>query len=109
MRPYSLPRAGDLNRRIIIQSATTTQDANGEPVQSWSTFATVWAKVTDISGREFVLSGGVQNEVQTKILIRYLFGVLPAMRIVDGSRTYTVEAVLEQGNRAQQLMCSRLS
>ena len=119
-RPTVLPATDFsdlLGRRVPVVAApsgdaTEVQgvgwDANGEPVEVWATFATVWAKVIDISGREFVLSGGVQNQVQTKILIRYLSGVLPTMRIIDGSQIYGVEAVLEQGGRSQLLMCSRL-
>jgi SPP1 family predicted phage head-tail adaptor len=38
--------AGELDRRIQLQSATVTNDLDyNEEVQSWSTYATVWAKM----------------------------------------------------------------
>lgn len=98
---------GKLNRRITIQQAGTTQDANGEIVAGWTTFATVWASVVDVSGREFLAAGGTQNEALTKVAIRYLAGVLPKMRIVHGSDTYNIESVLGQDRKSLLLMCSR--
>jgi len=98
---------GKLNRRVTIQQAGTTQDANGEIIDGWSTFATVWASVVDVSGREFLAAGGTQNEALTKVAIRYLAGVVPAMRVVCGADTYNVQSVLGQDKRSLLLMCSR--
>ncbi|HQS59733.1 MAG: hypothetical protein B7Y56_03040 [Gallionellales bacterium 35-53-114] len=102
-------RAGKLNRRIIIQTVGTTQDAIGEPGGDPTTFATVWASVEDLTGREFIAAGGTQNEAQTKIAIRYLAGVLPAMRVLDGSTAYNIESVLGQDKKSLLLMCKRLA
>ena len=102
-------RSGSLNRRIIIQTVGTGQDAIGEPVVTYATFATVWASVEDLTGREFVAGGGTQNEAQTKIAIRYLAGVLPAMRVLHGATAYNIESVLGQDKKSLLLMCKRLS
>lgn len=102
-------RAGKLNRRITIQNVGTTQDAIGEPVVSYTTFATVWASIEDLSGREFIAAGGTQNEAQTKIAIRYLAGVIPAMRVLHGATAYNIESVLGQDKKSLLLMCKRLA
>lgn len=102
-------QAGRLNKRVILQAPATGQDANGEPIVGWSDVATVWASITDISGREFVAAEAGQNKIQTKIGIRYRTGILPSMRVVHGTDTYNIEAVLGQDKRSLLLMCSRLS
>lgn len=102
-------RAGRLNKRITIQSPATGQDATGEPTTGWTDVATVWASIVDVSGREYVAAGGLQNSAQTKITIRYRAGIVPSMRVVHGSDAYNVEAVLGQDKRSLLLMCSRLS
>lgn len=102
-------QAGRLNKRITIQSPATGQDATGEPTTGWTDVATVWASIVDVSGREYVAAGGLQNSAQTKITIRYRSGIVPSMRVVHGSDAYNVEAVLGQDKRSLLLMCSRLS
>ena len=102
-------RAGRLNKRVTIQSPATGQDATGEPTTGWTDVATVWASIVDVSGREYVAAGGLQNSAQTKITIRYRAGIVPSMRVVHGADTFNIEAVLGQDRRSLLLMCSRLS
>lgn len=100
---------GELNQRVTIQTPSATQDANGEMVPGWAPYVTVWASVVDISGKEYLAGAAVQNPVQTKIVIRYLAGVVPAMRVSHRGNTYSIEAVLGQDQKTLTLMCSRLS
>lgn len=98
---------GWLRERITLQSPATGQDANGEPLTGWTDVATVWASITDVTGREYVAAGGLQNSAQTKILIRYQAGITPAMRVVHGADHYNIEAVLGQDHISLMLMCRR--
>lgn len=100
-------QAGKLNRRVTIQSATTVQNEIGEMVAGWADVATVYASIVDITGREYISAGGVQNQAQTKIAIRYRAGVLPAMRVLHGAIAYNIESVLGQDKKSLLLMCSR--
>ena len=100
-------QAGRLNRRCTLQAPGTTQDELGQPIPGWTDVATVWASIVDVSGREYVAAGGLQNSAQTKITIRYRAGIVPSMRVVHGSDAYNVEAVLGQDRRSLLLMCSR--
>jgi len=106
-----------MNERVTIQAPGTTQDANGEPVAGWTDVATVWAGVVDITGREYVAAGATQASAQTKITIRYMPGIVPAMRVVHGLATgsppvpltvYNVESVLGQDRKQLVLMCTRM-
>ena len=102
-------RAGKLDRLITIQAPGTTQNEIGEVVEAWTTFAQVWAYVSDISGREYVESGATQNEAQTKVQIRHIDGVVPNMRVTLGSDVYNIESVLGQDRVSLLLMCKRLT
>lgn len=106
-------RAGKLNKRVTIQTPATGQDETGEPLTGWTNFVTegdgkVWASITDVTGREFLAASADQSEVQTKIGIRYLAGVLPSMRVLHGPVAYDIKSVLGQDNRSLLLMCVRL-
>ena len=96
-----------LNRRVTIQQLSTAQDPLGQPVQTWATVAEVWAEVKDVSGREYIAAGGVKNSADTKITVRHIAGLVPAMRVLCGANAYNIEAVLDQDNRTLLLMCQR--
>lgn len=96
-----------LNKRVVIKQRGDVQDAYGGMIPGWTTLATVWASVADMSGREYVAASATQNAVQTKITIRQMSGIAPSMRVVHGSIIYNIEAVLGQNNRTLVLMCTR--
>lgn len=100
-------RAGRLRHRVTIQSVTTNTDSYGQPIESWSTFAEVWAAVEPLTGREYFQAQQLQAEVTYRVRIRYLTGVLPTMRVLHDSRTFEVQAVinLDERNRELHLMC----
>ena len=63
---------GNFDFRLVIQQNTISSDAvTNEPISSWSTLSTVWAKRTTNGGRE---GFEADQEVNTKteiFLIRY--------------------------------------
>lgn len=88
--------AGRLTDRIVIEQATETRNSVGEVSLSWSTFATVWADVSALSGREAERYGQIVGFTGHKVTIRALAGVKPAMRILyAGSRTLEIGAINE--------------
>lgn len=100
--------AGRLNRRVTIETPTITRGTSfKEPVETWATFATVWAAIEPLSGRELLANRQVENEVTTRVRIRYLAGVLPKMRVVYGSRTFRIESVIDPvtARRDLELLC----
>ena len=87
--------AGRLRHRVVIQSLAETQDgATGAITESWSTLATVWAAIEPLSGREFIAAAESGSEVVARIVMRHRSDVTAKMRIVDGSMTYNIQAVL---------------
>jgi len=101
-------KPGRMRHRITIQQTARTQNGFGEPIDSWSTFETVWASVEPLRGREFWAQQQVNSEVSIRVRMRYLSGVTSAMRILFGSRILPIESVIDQEekHKEMQLMCS---
>lgn len=102
-------RAGKLDRRIIIEvradGSPQTQDAFGEPIYSWSTFATVWAGRRDVKARERFASvtSQVVADVDTVWTCRWFpLGeqVQPdTHRVFHAGRYFNIVGVAEIGRR----------
>ena len=101
---------GQLRDTITIQVRSSTDDAAGEPVLSWTDFAAnIHANVTDMTGKEFVSGQAILNAVTTTVVIRYRVGVTAAMRVVSRGVIYNIQAVLEPENKRREmhLVCLR--
>lgn len=103
-------RAGDLRHRVTIQQLVTTYNEYNEPVATWSDIATVWAFVEPLSGREYFAAEQIQARVNTRIVIRYRAGIVPAMRVMWGAKVYNIRAVIDTEGRHEelQLMCEEV-
>lgn len=89
--------AGKLRHRVILERPYFIQNSDtGDMVASWEQFATVWAAIEHISGREFVAAQAEESEVIGRITIRYRNDVLANMRIYHPATglTYDIQAVL---------------
>lgn len=90
---------GHLDRRIELQRRVLTQDAQGQQVQSFETYATVWAEKRDIAGREYFAAEAVQSQVTTRFRIRWRSDVLATDRIAYDAKSYDLEQIAEIGRR----------
>ena len=81
-------KAGDLRHEIIIQQSTETQGSYGDPVETWYTFATVWANIKPLKGRMLFAAQAVNPKTNTEIEIRYLCNLSTKYRILFGTRIY---------------------
>jgi SPP1 family predicted phage head-tail adaptor len=109
---------GRLNRRIAIQTQTTTQDAVGQELPSWSTAYSCWASI-DIQASQLLYSTAeFISQVTYRITMRWTSSVIIAasQRVVYTEpttgvvHTYQIEAVLNDkaGNRMLTLMAYEL-
>lgn len=104
-------RSGRLRDKITIQQKTTNEDpATGQPLDVWADVGTAWARVEDLSGRDFYQAASEQSQVVTPIEMRLRPGVKPQMRIVCGDRTFQIESIQRPSNRRDRviLQCSEL-
>lgn len=102
-------KAGNLRHRVTIQRSTDALDATTQEItQTWTTLATVWAEVLDMSGSERFRAAQVQPGATVTVRIRYRDDVTSKMRIRHGSRYLNIESVIdmEGRNRERLLICS---
>jgi SPP1 family predicted phage head-tail adaptor len=100
-------KAGTLNRKVTIQEPAAVQDAAGQPIPTWTTLATVWANIRSLNGLETIKGGAESSVAKASIRIRYRTDVTAAMRVVHGSTTYEIKAVLPDvaGKQHLDLAC----
>lgn len=108
-------RSGRLHNRVTIEQLVTGSPQTtpiGETDAAWATYATVYAEIQPVLGKEFMAAEQAQSKVDTKIRIRYMpavtAGITAKMRIVSGSTVYNIEAAINVENRNKEwlLMCS---
>lgn len=99
--------AGELTERITIEQPAKGQNDVGETTLTWSTFATVWANVQSLSGREAERYGEIVGFSGHKVTIRALPGISTSMRVIYRNRTLEVGAINEYDRvRYLELICT---
>ena len=92
-------RSGRLDRRLTLQRKTATENDYGEPVETWTTLATVWAEKIPVRGSERYAAMQTVAEVEERFKIRYRTGLTPLDRVICDGITYDVQGVIEIGRR----------
>ena len=97
---------GERRQRVAFQTATVTQDAYGEPDQTWTTLATQWAMVKPMSGSERTRANEIQADLTTRIVTRNnstMDSLSPGDRATWDGRTYDIRAVIHRDHRRKEL------
>lgn len=101
-------RAGKLRFLIDIEQPTAgAADSYGASADTWSTLASEWASIEDLSGTEGVYAIQVHPEATLKVVIRYRDDVALNYRIKHGTR-YLYIVALQRDSRESEyltLMC----
>jgi SPP1 family predicted phage head-tail adaptor len=88
-----IDQAGQLDRRITIQTFSETTDNFGQEVKSFSTLASVWANVVEKVGSEGEDGEMIAATKKVEFVIRYRTDVNEEMRISYNSNTYKIQAI----------------
>lgn len=97
--------AGMLRHRVTLLQPVHRPGVIGETLTTWSAVAVVWAEIRELSGREWYEAQQLpEGDVSTDIIIRYRADVTRQMRVVYGSQTYDIVAVLDRDGRKKQLI-----
>jgi SPP1 family predicted phage head-tail adaptor len=99
-------KAGDLRRRIEIQTNTPVANGIGELVDTWTTQATVWAEIEPLTGSRYFQAKQANADVTGIIRIRYRDGMLPTMRLLYGTRVLQIVSIMvpKECKRTLQIM-----
>lgn len=60
-----------LRQRVELQQSTSSQDAAGQPIETWSTYLRCFANVVDVGGRESIRGEGFESVVDCEVTMRY--------------------------------------
>lgn len=87
--------AGELRHRVELLKLTLARDTTtGEEVESWAKERTVWAKLTYLSGKEFIAAQAEASKVVARIKMRYRTDIDHTYRAKHRGKVYNIEAVL---------------
>ena len=90
---------GKLRHRAELQSFAETRDDYGQAIKSYATFATVWARVEPLTGRELIEAQQLNSRVTHKVTIRHQPFAKPISRILFKTRPLEVVSVLDKDER----------
>ncbi|MDW3204573.1 MAG: phage head closure protein [Alphaproteobacteria bacterium] len=96
-------RAGSLDQRVAVQRETRVADGYGGAAVSWSTQATVWARVEAVRGQERVIADQDRGVVGYRITARNAgvwAGVTAADRLVWAGVVLNVRGAPAAGRAA---------
>jgi len=97
-------RAGSLRKRLTFQTQSTSQDATGETVDTWTDSFVVWGSVEDLNAKEALRDTAYTAQITTVVTIRHREGILSGQRIVTGSRTLEIAAPpIDKKGRVREL------
>jgi len=89
-------KAGALRTRVFIERQSTTQDAVGQPLTTWTTLATVWAEIRYRRGLEAIQADAMVSTAHARIRIRWRTDVTAGMRVRSAGTTFNITAVLPE-------------
>ena len=98
-------KAGELDRFVTIERPVISRDpATGAEVKAWAAFATAWAKVTESAQAVRGMDEKLMQDVlaygrPVTLLIRWLDGVNPTMRVNDNGALYQIIGTATVGRR----------
>ncbi len=102
-------KSGPLRHRVLLQTAVdTTNDDTGAPARTWTDIGYWHCTVEPLSTRESLISGGVMDEMDTKLTGHY-FAHVAGMRAKDraiaedGVRIYNLAGVPRVSNDRSQI------
>lgn len=100
---------GQLQHRIAIEQKTrgASDGAGGNVSETWTTFATVWAKLDPTTAREIVAADQVVHRLTHIVTIRARSDVTAAMRVNFKGRLLAILGTREllEGGRWLELQC----
>ena len=105
----SRAQAGEKRERPIVQVATPTVDAEGQPVKSWATFDTIWASVDFLYGSELEAMQKINSSISVKFTTHYRTDILVTHRLSWRSEFWNILAILPESDKFDMVLaCSKV-
>lgn len=95
--------------RVLIESFSESADAEGQPVKTWLTFITEWARAEFLSGRELEAMQKINAEISVKFTTNYRADVTEKMRLYWRNDYWNIHAILPTEDKFDMaLMASKV-
>lgn len=92
--------AGKKDRRLALQARSlAAANSFGEQIATYTTFATVWAAKTELSGSEQLLAQQISADRAAKFEIYWRPDVTASGRVIVDGVTYGITYIAEVGRR----------
>lgn len=88
--------AGDLRHSVALQRYTSTTGDRGQPVKTWTTYATVPAMIEELTGRKLELARQQVATATHKITLRYYSGVTVKDRVLYDGKAYGIGDITDR-------------
>jgi SPP1 family predicted phage head-tail adaptor len=100
-------QVGKLRHSIKLQHRTESQAPDGSVTYTWTTYATVWAAIKPISGKEAFIAEQAKVDADYEITIRYNSAVISTDRVLFGARIFDINYPknIEERNEWLILLC----
>lgn len=85
-------RTGRLRHVVNLERVVVTTNDWGQQVETWAAYATVWAGIEPLFGREYVAAQQETGHVMVRIILRYRSDVLMTDRVTHGGKIYALVA-----------------
>lgn len=98
--------AGQLRRPVQIVQRQDVADGRGGATETWAPIQTtpIWAEIGGVGAPVVTRFSAIDSRVNSVIEIRWRLGISPAMRVVDGDRTFVVNSVVDPDNTHRVLL-----
>ncbi len=98
---------GTARHRASLESKVLTADGGGGFVESWETYAIVWAALEPGNGNDVLSAGRLEARVSHRVTIRRRGDVGINHRLKLGNRLFAIRTIMDEGPQAlwMTLMC----
>ena len=96
-------KAGNLSQRVRVEKKVTTQ-VNGDVITTWQELATIWASITPLSVKDWILAQQHKSVVNARIQIRFnpKFMTSGLRLIGPGGTIYYPQGILPDPNSGRE-------
>ena len=95
-------KVGELDRRILFQNPTETQQTNGEILNTWTSHGYRWAKAEPFTATEINEGGMLTVYSRAVFTVRYDAAINEKMRIYYDGKIFNIQGFSEIGRRQYQ-------
>jgi SPP1 family predicted phage head-tail adaptor len=95
----------ELNKRLIIETATHGPADGGSSVLNWQQTAIVWAALRPIKARQQTSEDDQTLHTSHEVWIRYRPDMTSTMRFCLGLRIFRIQSIRDPDERQRWLVC----